>query len=215
MSLLATIRRLHAPLVGIAIACVFSVGCRSGWRDYEIRLGAPQAAYAVSDGTLMYGYRVENRAQRDFSGWHWLTVGPETAEALMRPADADAPSHIPAPVLVTYTGDSPNARLDPPLLSPGLSSDNPPVLDGLEVRELEFVYNAQWDGPRLIDPDGQVLPLLLVSPLYVVDEHERDSGLSGVGRALGWTLKVAGILALGVAVLYVSSLEDDDEDDWP
>lgn len=197
MHLFATFRRLHAPLVCLAIACVVSVGCRT--KQEVIALGQPTEAYRADDGSVLFGYFVQPTIKPDYTGWHWLVIEPDTASLLLRGLPTDASEQSQRVVTVDYTGWGRNARLIPPLVEPGLPDDTPPVLGDGGLTELRFVWDDELRGVRLLDADWAGLPLMRVSPDFAtlrIREYRTEVMLD-VLKVVGIAALVAGLILLG------------------
>jgi len=170
MSPLRIIRRFHAPLACLAIACLVSAGCRG--RETTVSLGQPEQAYRATDGSVLFGYNVlptpqvtlQPSVQPEYAGWHWLVIEPSTAKLLMQAVPPDATDDRERIVSVTYEGWGRNARLIPPLLEPGRPDDTPPVVGDGGLTRLLFTWDSGQRGARLIDQDLATLPLIRVSP---------------------------------------------------
>jgi hypothetical protein len=170
MTLLSMIRRFHAPLACLAIACVVSAGCTSSRET--VSLGEPKRIYKADNGSLLFGYDVrpaprvtlDPMSEPDYAGWHWLIIEPDTAEVILRGAASDELPQGSRIVAVSYEGWGKNARLVPPLLEPGLPDNTPPVIGEGGLSPLLFASDSEMGGVRLLLTNGSTASIVQVSP---------------------------------------------------
>ena len=185
---LRLIRRFHAPLAFLAIACVLSVGCTT--QEEVLSLGEPLEAYRAPNGSVVYGYYVQPQTKPEYAGWHWLVIEPEASSELMQGGAAE--------VDVSYEGFRSNARLVPPLRKTGLKNPAPPRVDGAELAEVPFAWDAELMGPRLLGSSGSVLPVMLVSPRSEkLVTRELSSDAKRFLLVVATVALVGGLIALG------------------
>ncbi len=168
------VRRIHAPMVCVVIACLVSVGCAT--KRETLTLGEPAEAYRADDGSVLFGYYVQPTIQPDWAGWHWLIIEPGTAERLQGGTNDSSDARVRT-VVVDYQGWGANAKLVPPLLEPGLPEATPPVVGDGGLRALRFSWDAEARGVRLLDDRFAELALVRVSPgaeLLKVRVYDRD-----------------------------------------
>ena len=205
MHLLALTRRLQAPLICLAIACMVSAGCTI--REEVVYLGKPSKAYRADNGAVLLGYNVQPAPQvtldpvptPDYAGWHWLIVEPGTAERMMEPLEPGEVDLDKRVITVDYEGWGSNAELVPPLLEPGLFDDTPPaVVDG-GLTELRFVWDEGLRGVRLMDAGFATTPLIRVTPESAtlrIRESNREAWLD-ILKVVAVAGAVAGLIILG------------------
>lgn len=205
MSPLKIIRRLHAPLVCLAIACFFAAGCTV--RQEIVFLGQPAQAYQADNGAVLLGYDVKPtpRVTLDpspgsaYAGWHWLIIEPATADLLLKKSSRDATDSSAQIVSVSYEGWGSNAQLTPPLLEPGLQDRNPPVVGDGGLKKIGFVWDSAEKGVRLIGQDFSSFALIQVSPdnaVLRVREYDRDKMLT-VLKVVAVAGLIVGLILLG------------------
>lgn len=205
MTPLSMIRRLHAPLVCLAIACLFSAGCTV--RQEVVFLGEPSQAYRADNGSILLGYDVQltprvtldPSPQADYAGWHWLIIEPATAKLLLKALPQEGNSGSERIINVDYEGWGSNARLVPPLLKPGLQDSAPPVMGDGGLTRLGFTWDSDLDGVRLIDQDFATLALIRVSPDFAtlrIREYNREVMLD-VLKVVAIAGFVTGLILLG------------------
>ena len=170
MSPLSIIRRFHAPLACLAIACVVSAGCTSSRET--VSLGEPKKIYKADNGSLLFGYDVrpaprvtlDPMSEPDYAGWHWLIIEPDTAEAILQgSASGDSPQGTDV-VAVSYEGWGRNARLVPPLLEPGLPDSTPPVIGDGGLSPMLFSSDREVGVVQLLLANGAAASIVQVSP---------------------------------------------------
>ena len=204
MTLLSMIRRFHAPIAALAIACVVSAGCSS--RRETISLGQPKQVYKADNGSLLFGYDVqptprvtlEPVSAPEYAGWHWLIIEPDTAEAILRGMASDGTQQGPRVVAVSYEGWGGNARLVPPLLESGLPDSTPPVIGEGGLTPLLFAWDSEMRGVRLLLNNGLTASIVRVSPDFMTQRVWRyDSEL------MLDILKVAAVAGLVVGLIFL------------
>lgn len=206
---LRLMRYFHAPLVCLAIACVFSAGCSV--RQEIVFLGEPTQAYRADNGAVLLGYDVQATPRvtldthpgAEYAGWHWLIIEPSAAKLLERGRPSGAQENRERVLTVQYEGWRSNARLVPPLLKPGLQDSNPPVVGDGGLTRLGFAWDSARDGVRLIDQDFAALALIRVSPDFAtlrIREYDRDKMLT--------VLKVVAIAGLVTALVLLGGDTD-------
>jgi hypothetical protein len=196
MTPLRSIRRLHAPLACLAIALVFSVGCRT--KQETVSLGPPLEAYRADNGSVLFGYRVAPTLKPDHAGWHWLIVEPDTAELLSRPLADDAAAAGPRTVAVSYRGWGANAELTPPLLEPGRPDSTPPVVGDGGLTPLGFTWDESLGAVRVCGASGATVALVRVSPAAAtlrVREYDRQAMLN--------VLKIVAVAGLITGLVFL------------
>lgn len=205
MTPLRLIRRFHAPLVCLVIACMASAGCTI--REEVVLLGKPSRAYKADNGAVLFGYYIEPKpevtlepqAPPAYVGWHWLVIEPATAELMMQavpPGATDGPKRV---IAVAYEGWGGNAELIPPLLKPGLPDDSPPRIGQGGLTELRFTWDSDRRGARLVDGSGLTLPLIRVSPdsaTIRIREVDREAWLN-ILKIAAIAGAVTGLVLLG------------------
>ena len=213
MKPLRLIRRMHGPLVCVVIACLVSVGCKSS--EQTVLLGKPSQAYRADNGAVLLGYNVQRAAQArleltvepsgppDYVGWHWLVIEPATAKRLLEAVPVGATDPSKRVIAVKYKGWGRNARLTPPLLSPGRADDTPPTVGGGELTELLFNWDSELGGPHLVNSSFAMLPVMLVSPGFaMLRERSLDRELTLR------VLKVAAIAGIVVGLVFLGGSTD-------
>ncbi|MBX2852822.1 MAG: hypothetical protein KTR15_13890 [Phycisphaeraceae bacterium] len=209
MTPLRLIRRLHAPLTCLLIACLVSAGCSV--RQEVVDLGKPSQAYRADNGAVLLGYDVQPTPQvtlepalpPDYAGWHWLVIEPDTAGLMLKAIPPDATDGSNRIIAVDYEGWGRNARLIPPLLEPGLSENTPPVVGEGGLTELRFVWDNDLRGVRLVDSSGETLPLIRVSPdsaTLRIRKLDREAMLD--------VLRVAAVAGLVVGLVFLGGSVD-------
>lgn len=209
MTPLRIIRRLHAPLVYLAIACMVSVGCTSSRET--VSLCQPKQVYKADNGSLLFGYDVrpipqvtlEPTTLEAYEGWHWLIIEPDTAEAILQGTSIDGGEQGPRIVAVSYEGWGRNARLVPPLLKPGLPDSTPPVVGDGGLTELSFAWDSERRGVRLLIASESTVSIVQVSPDF------KTQRVWGYNKELALDiLKVAAVAGLVVGLVFLGGSVD-------
>lgn len=126
MGLLSSIRRIHAPVVGVLLVSLVAAGCKTGtgrWGEERVDVPTPTHAYVAEDGTLLLGLYVERELRSWRSGWHWVIVEPEVAGPMLvldQPADAPTDDATQIRHGIDAQPKGTNARIEPPILGRGL-----------------------------------------------------------------------------------------------
>lgn len=205
MHLLAVTRRLQAPLICLAIACLVSAGCTV--REEVVSLGKPSKAYRAESGAVLLGYNVQPTPRvtldpvptPEYAGWHWLIVEADTAERMMQPLEPGEVDLDKRVITVDYEGWGRNAELVPPLLEPGLFDDTPPAVGEGELTQLQFVWDEALGGVRLMGVGFSATPLIRVMPESAtlrIRESNREAWLD-VLKVVAVAGAVVGLIILG------------------
>ena len=203
-----TIRRFHAPIICILVACLFSVGCRRGaWSEERYTFDAPEEAYFTDDGSLLLSVYVSRKFRKSEDGWHWVMIDPERADELINAAmssqNDDAEEDPPVKNHYLNWRNDNGIKLWPSIRSDGLEhADLPKGHTGLMAWEVRSLGNGQFFE---LYPRGELDPLEAQFQI-LPSSYERETMLSQCLKVVLSPLVipsiVLGVIAIGTLLVY-------------
>jgi|GEM_PF-2946349 len=205
MNLQCHIRRIHAPLVAVLIACLVTVGCKTGsgpWGEERVGMTLPQHAYATQDGSLLLGFHIERKLHPWRSGWHWVVLDPEKVNKVM---DEPMKSHH-------FYANGKNAEepleITPGLLRRGLDEPTPPGKFG-EVEKWTVLKGEATSQVYVFGPDRTPITAGMVS-IYASEQYvspiKRGLQIASIPVLLP-VFAVAAVTAVGFLIYIIAYCE--------